>query len=193
MILPKDVKVFVFSFFKLVLILFLGQSSAITLGESLAPVESDAEGLKSEVDDGAMNLDTAVTLAHFKDAGFLYTEEGESNWVIFIARNINSSVKVTEVKGDGIILTWNATPPSDASIIAVQKITGMDAGAMNVQRSSCSLFVPSPRSLSKDSSKINKGTTLVPPATAEWLVLSIPFEDTEEDLGIEIEPLKPNG
>ena len=72
-------------------------------------------------------------------------------------------------------------------------MTSARIGEMNVQRSSCSLFVPSPRSLSKDSSKIKKGTTPVPPATVEWLVLSIPFEDTEEDLGIEIEPLKPNG
>ena len=163
------------------------------MGDNLSPEESDADGLKSEVEESATNTDTAVTLAHFKDAGFLYTEEGEDNWVIFIARNINSSVKVTEVLEDGVVLTWKATPPSDASIIAVQKITKMGTGQMNIQKSSCNLFIPSPHPFSKDSSKIEKGPTLLLPATAEWLVLSIPFADTEADLGIEIEPLKPNG
>ena len=165
----------------------------MTLGEGLSP-NSEEDGQKSKREESdATNAETAVTLAHFKDAGFLYTEEGDQNWVIFIARNINSSVKVTEVKGDGVFLTWSATPPSDSSLIAVQKITEMDAGQMNLQRSVCNLFVPSPRMLSKDSSKIKKGTTPPPPATAEWLVISIPFEDTEEDLGIEMAPLKPNG
>jgi len=141
---------------------------------------------KSEPEEDITNADTAITVAHFKGVGFLYTEEGEKNWVIFIARNINSTVKLTEIQDSGVILTWSATPPSDAALITVQKITQMGAGQMNLQLSSCNLFVPSPHQLSKDSSKIQRGLTPPPPAIAEWLVIAIPFEDTSEELGIEI-------
>jgi hypothetical protein len=47
---------------------------------------------EEEIEEEVNDDDTAITLAHFKDAGFLYTEEGEYNWVIFIARNLNSDV-----------------------------------------------------------------------------------------------------
>lgn len=170
---------------------FEGQNSAITLAEGLE--EGDIiDEKEEEIEDDTNDDDTAVTLAHFKDAGFLYTEEGESHWVIFIARNLNSDVRLVEVRDDGILLTWTPTPPSDAAIIAVKDITFMAASQMNVQRSSCSLFVPSPRQISKDSSKLKKALTPPAPATAEWLVLSVPFVGVAEDLGIELAAFKPN-
>lgn len=188
---PKRCDTFLFSLEILLFTFFLGQNSAITLGEGLTQEEDLLGDEKSDVEDN-VNSDTAVTLAHFKDAGFLYTQEGEKNWVIFIARNMNSNIRLTEVQPNGIILTWSATPPSDESIIAVQQITSMVAREMNFQRSRCNVFVSSPRPLSMDSSKIKKSLTPLPPATAEWLVLSIPFEDPDEDMGIELTPLKPN-
>lgn len=192
---PKQCKNIFFFFFDL-FFFSEGQKNASLLGDLMSQDDDfiEPDGKSEQEEDGTVNADdAAVTLAHFKDAGFLYTEEGEKNWVIFIARNINSTVRLTEIQDGGIILTWTATPPSDTSVIAVQKITLMDAGQMNLQHSSCKLFVPSPRQLSKDSSKIQRGLTPPPPATAEWLVISIPFEDTSEDLGIELVPLKPNG
>ena len=120
--------------------LFFRASICNNIGRNLSPEESNADRLKSEVEKDTTNTDTAVTLAHFKDMGFLYTEEGENNWVIFIARNSNSSVKVTEVQKDDVVLTWKASLPSDASIKAVTKI---GTGQMNIQKSNCSLFVPS--------------------------------------------------
>ncbi len=90
----------------------------MTLGEGLLP-NSEEDGQKSKCEESnATNAETAITVAHFKDVGFLYSEEGDQNWVMFIARNINSSVKVMEVKGDGVFLTWSAMPPSDSSLIA---------------------------------------------------------------------------
>ena len=119
--------------------------------------------------------DSAVLLAHFQDAGLLYTEEGDHNWVIFLARTLNSKLKVTEIWSDGVTITWSASPPSDEDIICVQDITSLRAAEMSLHTTSCSLFIPSPQPISQDSSKIKKGPSLKPPATAKWLVITIPL------------------
>ena len=126
-----------------------------------------------------------ITLAHFQDAGFIYMEEGEKNWVFFLARSLNSIIWLSEVRGDGIIISWEATPPSDAEAISVRGVTSLAAMEMNFHKSMCSLFVWSPQALSQDSSKIEKGPAPALPVKVKWLVISIPFE-TEKDLKIEM-------
>ena len=129
-----------------------------------------------------------ITLAHFQDVGFIYTEEGEKNWVFFLARSLNSTIRLAEVRGDGIIISWEATPPSDTEVISAQGVTSLAATEMNFHKSVCSLFIRSPRVLSQDSSKIEKGPAPPPPVKAKWLVISIPFE-IEKDLKIVMTPL----
>ena len=129
-----------------------------------------------------------ITLAHFQDAGFVYSEEGEKNWVLFLARSLNSTIRVREVRGDGVIITWEAVPPSDTEVISVWDLTSVSATGMSFHPSVCSLFIRSPRMLSQDSSKIRKGPAPPPPAKAKWLVISIPF-DTNEELNIAMTPL----
>ena len=129
-----------------------------------------------------------ITLAHFQDTGFIYTEEGEKNWVFFLAQSLNSTIRLAEVRGDGIIISWEATPPSDTEVISAQGVTSLVATEMNFHKSVCSLFIRSPHALSQDSSKIEKGPAPPPPAKAKWLVISIPFE-IEKDLKIVMTPL----
>ena len=129
-----------------------------------------------------------ITLAHFQDAGFIYTEEGETNWILFLARSLNSTIRVREVRGDGVIITWDAVPPSDIEVISVRDLTSVPATEMNFRPSVCSLFIQAPCMLLQDSSKIWKGLAPPPPAKAKWLVIVIPF-DTNEELNIAMTPL----
>ena len=134
--------------------------------------------------------DSGVILAHFCNAGLIYTEEGDENWVLFLAQTLNSKIKLTEIRKNGIVITWHASPPSDSDIISVQEITSLRAAEMNLRASRCSLFIASPRPISQDSSKMKKGPSPQPPETASWLVITIPFEKDNEDLNVEMSPLR---
>lgn len=151
----------------------------------------ETEEGQSEADVEQPHDDSAILLAHFMDAGLIYTDEGDDKWVVFLARTLNSKISVKEIKSDGIVITWKATPPSDADIISVQDLTSLRAAEMNLHETSCSLFIPSPRPISQDSSKIKKGRSPKTPAKAKWLVFSIPFEEEQQDLQIEMSPFLP--
>ena len=97
-----------------------------------------------------------ITLAHFQDAGFIYTEEGEKNWVLFLAQSLNSTIWVWEVRGDGIIITWDAIPPCDAEVISVHDLILVSATEMSFRPSVCSLFIRSPRMLSRIPQRFKK-------------------------------------
>jgi hypothetical protein len=79
-------------------------------------------------------------------------------------------------------------PPADEEIIAVQDITSLQVSEMSLHKSLCSLFIPLPWPISQDSSKIKKG--LKPPLVAKWLVITVTFERENEDLKIEMSPLR---
>ena len=171
-------------------IFFVGQQSAMAVGDTLT--DDAEESLPMDVLEAeaapSPQEENIITLAHFQDAGFIYTEEREKNWVLFLAQSLNSTIRVREVRGDGIIITWDAIPPSDAEVISVHDLLMVSATEMSFHPSVCSLFIRSPRMLSQDSSKIQKGPTPPPPAKAKWLVISIPF-DTNEELNIAMTPL----
>ena len=117
-------------------------------------------------------------------------EEGDENWVLFLLRTLNSKIKVAEIRSDGVVINWSASPPSDTDIISVQDITSLCAAEMSLHVTMCLLFIPSPQPISQDSSKIKKGPSQKPPATAKWLIITIPFEWGDEDLQIEMSPLR---
>ena len=171
-------------------IFFVGQQSAMAVRDTLT--DDAEESLPMDVLEAeaapSPQEENIITLAHFQDAGYIYTEEGEKNWVLFLARSLNSMIWVREVRGDGIIITWDAIPPSDAEVISVRDLLMVLATEMSFRPSVCSLFIQSPRMLSQDSSKIWKGPAPPPPAKAKWLVISIPF-DTNEELNIAMTPL----
>ena len=164
----------------------------MALGDALAEEGEldETEGSHTEDEAEEARDDSAVLLGHFQDAGLLYTEEGDDNWVIFLARTLNSKLKVSEIRSDGVTITWNASPPADEDIIAVQDITSLQASEMSLHKSLCSLFIPSPWPISQDSSKIKKGLSPKPPSIAKWLVITVPFERENEDLKIEMSPLR---
>ena len=151
----------------------------------------EMEGNLSEEDDEPMAGDSEIVLAHFKDAGLLFTEEGEENWVVFLTCSLNSKIKLTETRSNGIVVTWDASPPSDDDIISVQDITSLKAREMNLHDTSCSLFIPSPRPISQDSSKFKSGLSpkSVEAEDATWLVISIPFAKEKEVPSIETGPV----
>ena len=164
----------------------------MALGDALTEEREpdETEGGRTDDDGDQVSEDSAVLLAHFQDAGLIYTEDGDENWVLFLARTLNSKIKVAEIRSDGIIISWSASPPSDTDIISVQDITSLRAAEMSLHATTCSLFIASPRPISQDSSKIKKGPSPKPPTTAKWLVITIPFEQDGEDLQIEMSPLR---
>ena len=58
-----------------------------------------------------------ITLAHFQEAGFIYITEGDENWVLFLACSLNSTIRLQEVRGDGVIISWDATPLSEREVL----------------------------------------------------------------------------
>ena len=143
------------------------------LGETLEDDENVSDAKPAIISPPEENL---VTLAHFQDAGFLYTDERETNWILFLARTLNSTIRLREVRSDGVIILWVSSPPSDSDITSVHNLTSLDAREMDLHNTECTLFIRSPRPLSQDSSKIKMGPSPPPPATVKWLVISIPFE-----------------
>ena len=113
---------------------------------------------------------------------------GEKNWVLFLAWSLNSMICVWEVRGDSIIITWDAIPLSDTEVISVHDLTLVLATEMNFCLSVCSLFIQLPCIISQDSSKIRKGPALSPPAKEKWLVIVILF-DMNVELDIALTPL----
>ena len=161
----------------------------MAVGDTLIDDTEESLPLEAQESDiTPIQEENIITLAHFQDAGFVYSEEGEKNWVLFLAHSLNSTIWVREVRGDGVIITWEAVPPSDTEVISVRDLTSVSATGMSFHPSVCSLFIRSPRMLSQDSSKIRKGPAPPPPAKAKWLVISIPF-DTNEELNIAMTPL----
>ena len=71
----------------------------MALGDALAEEGEldETEGSHTEDEAEEARDDSAVLLGHFQDAGLLYTEEGDDNWVIFLARTLNSKLKVSEI------------------------------------------------------------------------------------------------
>jgi hypothetical protein len=165
----------------------------MTLGDALTedgPPESFDDGCSEEDSDQSKD-DSDIVLAHFQDAGLLYTEEGEEKWVLFLTRTLNSTIKLKETRSDGIVITWSATPPLDEDIISVSEITSLRAGEMSLHNTTCSLFVPSPRPISQDSSKMKSELAPKGSENPGWLVISIPFaKDADEAPKIETGPVK---
>ena len=140
---PKNVVIF---FFLHDLNFIVGQKSAMALGDTLTKErESDkTEGGCTDDDGDQVSEDSAILLAHFQDAGLIYTEEGDENWVLFLSWTLNSKIKVAEIRSDGVVINWSTSPPSDTDIISVQDITSLHAAEMSLHATMCSMFIPSP-------------------------------------------------
>ena len=129
----------------IILIVFVGQQSAMSVGDTLT--DGAEESLSLEEPEAIVEAppspqeENLITLAHFQDAGFNYTEEGEKNWVLFLVQLLNSTICVQGVREDSVIINWDAIPPSDAEVISVCDLTLMPAIEMSfLQMCVLSLF-----------------------------------------------------
>ncbi len=86
----KSVVSFLFTFVK-------GQQSAMAVGDTLTDDYDEDGGANDEEELPSEPEENAITLAHFCDAGFLYVKEGTKNWILFLARSLNSTIHLREV------------------------------------------------------------------------------------------------
>ena len=120
--------------------------------------------------------------AKYHDCGFIYLKETEKNWIIFIARTMNSTVRVSDPQETGVLVFWEADGPSDQELFQCHSFTGCSIRDFShFGKSEGQLFIPCPsdKRLCVNTSKVNK--KWIPEMHPRWLVTVIPFHTAQDD------------
>jgi len=171
------------------------RGAAAALANQLSSVESEPEVMAIEApppaksDQQKKEEENEIVVVHFQDAGMLYCHEGEDVWSLFIARSLCSWITVSDLEENGVTIHWEAQGPTDQEIAFVSQITKAQVHEFNFGKTRSSLFVTSPRLLSRDQSKV-KSTFCPSSDHPRWLVLSIPFQSGTSRVIAELPPFE---
>ena len=69
--------------------------------------EQEDEEEEEEVEESVMDMITC----YLRDAGLIYTIDGDECWVVFLCRTLNADIETEDPSEDGIYIKWKASPP----------------------------------------------------------------------------------
>ena len=118
-----------------------------------------------------------IVCAKFKECGFVYFKETDTNWFIFVARMFDSSAWISEPTESGVFIIWKADGPSCEEIL---QFTGLDVRNLHeMTQSEGQVFFPCPlgRRLGLDVSKVK--SHIIPVNHPRWLVTIFPFQSDD--------------
>lgn len=166
---------------------FSGQRAADSLGKTLTDPYEDFDGDKEEL---VSEVTTSVAVddvikAFLRDSGFLYFYEGEFAWHIFIGRSMTAKVKCGDAEVNGVRVFFTPLGPS-AKELASCSLVQDHIQELNFLTTEASFFIESPRPLSLDRSSVKK--ELFPAENPRWLVVTLPWKDSEKSAAVEFEP-----
>jgi hypothetical protein len=110
----------------------------------------------------------------------VYSKSVGNNWIIFVPRTMNSTVRIHDPIDNGVYVEWASDGPTIVELAEIQTTLNIDVRDLsNFTKSSDSVFFPSPARLNVNTSKTNR--IWFPKAHPRWLVAVIPFHRQEDD------------
>jgi hypothetical protein len=143
-------------------------------GENLTESSPVAEPEKEPLDPDSISRDK------FMECGLAYSKTIDENWLLFLPRTMNSTIRVHDPIETGVYVEWVSDGPSLGELAEIQATLKMDVRDLaNFTKSSGSIFFPSPSRLSVDVSRTKR--IWFPKAHPRWLVAIFPFYRPEDD------------
>jgi hypothetical protein len=123
----------------------------------------------------------------FAKCGLIYSHESPTHFSVFVTRSLNSTIHVNDSEDYGIRVFWTSSGPSDEELLTVRSFLRCDVKEVNFLPSVASIFDPSTKQLSRDSSLLERH--YVPARKPRWLLITIPFQQLQPHLQATIPPL----
>lgn len=121
------------------------------------------------------------------EVGLIYIHEGKHRWNLYISRTLNAKIDTFDPEENGITISFSSHGPTDEEIVAAKQFTEAEAREYEFSENTTTVFIPSERKLSQDTSQVRKA--YVPLRKPRWLVVSVPFKHEEMHVFATLPPL----